>query len=137
MKKLVTLTPWKKIFLQVTKLCVPVVLAGTMVGAIIDGWAGLLGVLSGFLLVHLWFSIDILVATIAERKSLSQVARSLMAFYVVKVILGFVILFWVPLPTLLLSGWLLLGSVLTVAIWLGGSMQTIMKMRILYFDQHD
>lgn len=132
-----TPTQWKNILRFVTKLCIPLVLAGTMVGAIIDGWAGMLGLLSGFALVYLWFAIDILVAQRAEKKALSEVARALMATYIIKVLIGFGLLLLVPHPRLILNGWFLTGAILTVLLWLGGSMRTIMKMRILYFDAHD
>ncbi len=108
-----------------------------MVGAIIDSWAGMLGLLSGFALVYLWFAIDILVAQRAEKKALSEVARALMATYIIKVLIGFGLLLLVPLPRLILNGWFLTGAILTVLLWLGGSMRTIMKMRFLYFDAHD
>lgn len=132
-----SITPWKNILTQVSKIGAPVWIIGMIVGAVIDGWSGLLAFGAGCLLVHGWFAFDIFVANAAERKSMGNVARALLAAYVIKTGIGFVILFAVPLPRIILNGWLLAGTITAVILWLGIGMRTIMRMRILYFDSSD
>ncbi len=130
-------SPFKYIFNSVSKRAPYALVAGTIVGALFAKVPGAAGFLAGSCLVHIWFMLDIFVAIRAEKKSMTEVARRLLIAYLLKAMLGMVVLVLFPLPALVRHGWLLVGAVTTVIIWLVLSMTAIMKMRILYFDDSD
>ena len=131
-----TSTSWTQILRRVSGWCLLSAVFGGLLGAVFQGWSGMLGFIAGSALVYLWILLDVLVARRTERNRLSSVAPALLGTYVLKVLAGFALLF-VPLPTVVLNGWMLAGAIIAVCIWLCGSMHTIMGMRILYFDEHD
>lgn len=132
-----TLTTWKNISRFVSKLCFPVLFIGTIIGVVVHGQSAAIAFAIAGLVVHAWFSIDVWVAARAERNSMADVARALLATYVIKVMLGMCVLLFVPLPRDILNGWMLISAILVVSTWLPGSMWTIMHLRILYFDTFD
>lgn len=129
--------PWKTILGAVSKVYVIVTLAGMMVSAVMAGFSGFLGFTLGSVIVYLWFTLDIVVAGKSEKVSMAESARRLMAVYVLKVVLGLVLLLVVPVPQNLLNGWLLTGAILGVSLWLATLMKALTGLRILYFDDHD
>ncbi|MFW0108609.1 hypothetical protein ACN08Z_05725 [Rothia sp. P7181] len=128
---------WKNIFFSVSKIVIPVTITGIMVGALIQGRWGFLAFLVGSLIVQIWFSIDVLVAHRAERVSMTNVARQMVVCYVIKVMIGAMLLLIVPLPQAMTNGWMLSGALITTLVWLVMTMKSIMAMRILYFANHD
>lgn len=128
---------WKNIFLNVSKYLGAVTLLGLAIGGVTRGYEGSLAFLAGSLLIYLCFSIGIVVVSITERRSMANAARALVATYVVKVFVLGIALLGFSWPSAIKNGWMLAGAICAVTVWLVVEMITIMKMRILYFDDDD
>lgn len=126
--------PWKRMLAQVSFALAIVTLVGTIGGALISGSGAAGGFIIGVALVYLSFLIAITVVLAAERRSMSDAARALVASYVIKILLFTAVLLFVPIPDAFRNGWMLTGAIIALVIQLVIEMKIIMKQRIFYFD---
>ena len=129
--------PWKSIFFSVSKFFFLQVIVGTLVSAMFAQIPGILGYLSGVMLVFSCFSAGVLVAHWAGRRSMTDAARAMVVAYVVKVLILGMVLMLVPLPAEVRNGWMLMGALVSVVVWLAVEMKMMMNLRILYFDANE
>lgn len=126
--------PWKRMLAQVSLALAIVTLVGTIGGALISGSGAAGGFLTGAALVYLSFLVAIIVVLVAERRSISDAARALVASYIIKILLFTAVLLFAPIPEAFRNGWMLIGAITALVIQLVIEMKIIMKQRIFYFD---
>lgn len=126
--------PWMRMLGQVSLALAIVALVGTIGGVFISGNGAAGGFILGLGLVYLSFLVAITVVVVAERRSMGDAARALVASYVVKILLFTALLILVPIPEAYRNGWMLAGAVLALVIQLALETKIIMKQRLFYFD---
>lgn len=129
--------PWNRILKQVSKYFFSMLALGIILAIIVGGANSAVSFTTGALLVYICFVIGIVVVIVAGRRSMAGAVRALMLAYVVKVTVLGIVLLAVPVPDEIKNNWLAVGALTAVVVWLSVEMQTVMNMRILYFDVHD
>ena len=120
------------------RLCLPVLAAGGVVlgdvGAVVDGWGAVLGVLIGTVIVGAFFSFSAVVIAWVGRTNPNTVMVAALFAYVIKVFVLAVILMAMPIDGPVNVRWMAGAIGLGVFLWLGAHMRYVWTLKLYYVD---
>lgn len=122
------------------RLCLIALVAGGLalgtVGAIVDGWGAVLGVLVGTVIVGAFFSFSAVVIAWVGRTNPSTVMIAALFAYVIKVFVLAVILMTMPIDGPVNVRWMAGAIGLGVFLWLAAHMRYVWTLKLYYVDPH-
>jgi ATP synthase protein I len=120
------------------RLCLPALAAGELVlgtvGAIVEGWGAVLGVLIGTVIVGGFFSFSAVVIAWVGKTNPSTVMIAALFAYVIKIFVLAVILMTMPIDGPVNVRWMAGAIGLGVFLWLAAHMRYVWTLKLYYVD---
>ncbi len=120
------------------RLCLPVLAAGGVVlgavGAVVDGWGAVLGVLIGTVIVGAFFSFSAVVIAWVGKTNPGTVMVAALFAYVIKVLILAIVLMTMPIDGLVNVKWMAGAIGLGLFLWLAAHMRYVWTLKLYYVD---